>query len=221
MNNDKIITIDGPSASGKGTIAKKLASILEYNYLDSGAIYRIIAYIQHVNPKFNLKQILQHFHSLKVEFLSDNILLNGIDISSIIRSENIGNLASKIASEDTVRTSLLEWQRKYATSKGLVTDGRDMGTIVFPQAKYKFFLIAQVKERAKRRYQQLLNLNIANLDFNQVLQNLHERDERDINRKHAPLNPAKDAFILDSTHLSIDDTIQVILQHLQNQLQST
>ena len=222
--NNKIITIDGPSASGKGTIAKKIANILGFEYLDSGALYRIIAYIAYqifgnnINSQ-NIKEyesiILDQFKQSNINFEQDKILLDNIDITKFIRSENIGNIASILAGSQNIRLALLDWQRKYATSKGLVTDGRDMGTVVFPDAKCKIFLVADVNKRAKRRYQQLIEQQAQNqsIKLEDILLNLQQRDERDINRVNSPLKPAPNAFILDNSDLTIEKTIELVLEY--------
>jgi cytidylate kinase len=221
--NSKIITIDGPSASGKGTIAKKIANILNFKYLDSGALYRVVAYIYAQNyediTSFTQnceEDLISKFNASSLEFTQINnqdvILLNQKNITDLIRSEAIGSIASVIASKPYVRQSLLQWQRNYATEIGLVTDGRDMGTVVFPQAKCKIFLVADVEKRAKRRHQQLLEQN-SHTSFDEVLSSLKLRDERDTNRTNAPLKPADDALTIDNTLLSIDETIEKVLSY--------
>ena len=236
--NNKIITIDGPSASGKGTIAKQIANILGFNYLDSGALYRITAYIltqinNNINyhyPKNNEdiekyeNEIITKFTNSKILFTQINdkdcILLNNKNITDLIRTEEIGKIASILASKINIRKSLLEWQRNCANENGLVTDGRDMGTVVFPNAKCKIFLIADVEKRALRRYQQLQQSieqkTETAVSFSDVLNNLKQRDERDISRSTAPLKPADDALIIDNTNLNIEETVNKVLEYYRS-----
>ncbi len=226
--NNKIITIDGPSASGKGTIAKKIADILGFNYLDSGVLYRILAYIYSSQPDFshdinteNIQQcqqiLIDKFNHSKILFENNNIFLENINITSFIRSETIGTLASILAANQNIRIQLLDWQRKYALAQGLeglVTDGRDMGTVVFPNAKCKIFLIADVNKRAQRRYEQIISqTKNQDVKLNDILLNLKQRDERDINRSSSPLKPSNDAFILDNSNLTIEETVNIVLTY--------
>jgi len=214
-----IITIDGPSASGKGTIAKEIAKQLNFYYLDSGALYRIIAYITLKNnyTLLDMDKIVNDFHNTNIIFQKDNILLNANDISQQIKNEEIGALASKLATKSDIRNELLIWQKNYAVNKNLVTDGRDMGTIVFPHAVCKIFLIADINKRALRRYLQLLEQN-KKINQEEVLQALIQRDDRDKNRSLAPLIAASDAFIIDNTDLTIDETVAMVLQHFNSKI---
>jgi cytidylate kinase len=221
-----IITIDGPSGSGKGTISQRVAEKLNWHFLDSGAVYRMLALavIQEKVAATDESAIVDLAHSLDARFLvnpvdaASIILLNGIDVSREIRTELCGEMASKIASLASVRQALLARQRAFAKMPGLVADGRDMGTVVFPQAVMKIFLDATPEERANRRYKQLKKRGIdANLA--QILTDLKARDERDRNRLVAPLRPAIDAILIDTTCLSIDEVkVQVLLEAAKRHL---
>lgn len=216
-----IITIDGPSGVGKGTISKMLAKKLALNYLDSGAIYRAAAWA--VNFKhFDIKDLegLQQFLQelpLSFEYCNEaqdyKIICFQQDISERIRSEACGMHASKLSAIPEVRAALLELQRSFAKTPGLVTDGRDMGTVVFPQANTKIFLTANTEERAKRRVLQLQKKGIdANLDA--VKLDMMARDQRDLSRSVAPLKPAEDAVVVDTTAKNIDQVFQEVLSHI-------
>jgi cytidylate kinase len=215
--NTPIITIDGPSGTGKGTISQKLAQSLGWHYLDSGAIYRVFAFAA-VAEQINFSDIealIRLAQSLRLSFevdanLNSRIFLNQKDITHGIRTEICGQNASKLAAIPDVRLALLERQRAFAVSPGLVTDGRDMGTVVFPQADLKFFLYASVEERAKRRHLQLQNQQHCDT-LAQVVSQLEERDARDSQRSHSPLVAAEDAVQIDTTDLSIEEVFNKVL----------
>ena len=221
-----IITIDGPSGTGKGTVSERLARALGFHYLDSGAIYRVLAYkaVQQgveLNDEDGLIDLAKH---LAVKFSMDTpektILLEGKDITDAIRTETISQLTSKISSIGGVRAALLARQQAFAMRPGLVTDGRDMGTVVFPDANLKIYMTASAKERASRRYQQLKSKGIdANLA--EILSELQLRDERDSQRQVAPLKPATDAIVIDTTELGIEEVFDLIMaeaerRHINN-----
>ena len=216
MTKPPVIAIDGPSGSGKGTIASELASKLDFNYLDSGAIYRTLGIaVQKANVDFmNHAQIVEIYNKSDISFKSDkphNVILNGKDVSTLIRSQMGSDVASKLGQIPEVRDILLEGQRAYRREPGLVADGRDMGTKVFPDASLKIFLTASVKERANRRYKQLITKGI-DATLPDLLQDLKERDKRDTERTVSPLKPAEDAVTLDSTDLTIDEVVNQILK---------
>ena len=207
-----VITIDGPTASGKGTVAHRVASQLGWQVLDSGALYRLTALAvleRGIDP--NDAQAVSLVPAvLNIQFHTNGILLDGKEVSARIRHEQIGNLASQIAPIPALRAALLERQRAFRVSPGLVADGRDMGTIVFPDAPLKIFLVADVQARAQRRCNQLIEKGIsANLE--DLLQDMRERDARDTQRAVAPLVPAQDAHTVDSSNLTIDQTVQAIM----------
>ena len=216
MTKPPVIAIDGPSGSGKGTIASELASKLAFNYLDSGAIYRTLGIaVQKANVDFmNHAQIVEIYNKSDISFESDkphSVILNGKDVSMLIRSQMGSDFASKLGQIPEIRDILLEGQRAYRREPGLVADGRDMGTTVFPDASLKIFLTASVKERANRRYKQLITKGI-DATLPDLLQDLKERDKRDTERTVSPLKPAEDAVTLDSTDLTIDEVVNQILK---------
>ena len=216
MTKPPVIAIDGPSGSGKGTIASELASKLDFNYLDSGAIYRTLGIaVQKANVDFmNHAQIVEIYNKSDISFESNkphNVILNGKDVSMLIRSQMGSDFASKLGQIPEIRDILLEGQRAYRREPGLVADGRDMGTTVFPDASLKIFLTASVKERANRRYKQLITKGI-DATLPNLLQDLKERDKRDTKRTVSPLKPAEDAVTLDSTDLTIDEVVNQILK---------
>jgi len=214
MSSEDIFTIaiDGPAGSGKGTIAKELSKILNYHYLDSGAIYRVIALAIH-NKKLEFnqeKKIVELLKEIEISFEFDKTFLDGKDVSSEIREESISKLASKIAQNQELRKSLLSFQRSFAKKPGLVAEGRDMTTVVFPDADLKIYLDASVEERSKRRHKQLIlkgnNVNIANLVTEIAL-----RDKQDKERIHSPLVIDDEAHIINNDGLSVEETVNKIL----------
>ncbi|MEW7998535.1 MAG: (d)CMP kinase [Candidatus Thiodiazotropha endolucinida] len=213
MDRAPVITVDGPSGSGKGTLAQRIADALGWHFLDSGAIYRVLGLMVEragISGE-NVDKITVMAKSMPLSFDQGRVLLDGEDVSRSIRTETIGNAASKVAAIPQVREALLTWQRNYARSPGLVADGRDMGTVVFPQAKVKIFLTASAEERAQRRYKQLkekgLGVNLARLT-----EEIRERDERDSKRAVAPLVASESAYQLDSTAMTIDEVYGQAMQ---------
>ncbi|KTC78678.1 (d)CMP kinase [Legionella cincinnatiensis] len=228
MYNDDVpvITLDGPSGTGKGTLCQLLAKHLQWNMLDSGAIYRVLAYAARKNniAPHDIKQLVVWARSLNLRFdFSDEhgsrAILDDVDVSREIRSEQCGQDASQIAAIPEVREALLERQRNFAQPPGLVTDGRDMGTVVFPDAILKIFLYANAEERANRRYLQLKEKGI-NVSLAQVVEELAKRDVRDTARTHAPLKPAADAVQIDTTRLSIVQVFDNVLNLINERLYS-
>lgn len=207
-----LITIDGPAGSGKGTIAKQLSQELKLNYLDSGAIYRILGFHLKENniPIENDALVKERIQNAKIQFIEDTIYLNDRDVTDVIRTESIAKMASLIAAKKTVRESILDLQRSFLQKPGLVAEGRDMGTVVFPEAKYKFFLTATVEERASRRYKQLISKGF-DVSMADLVVEIQERDFRDTNRTISPLVPAANAVIIDTTELSPSQVIEFIL----------
>ena len=207
-----LITIDGPAGSGKGTIAKQLSQELKLNYLDSGAIYRILGFFLKENniPIENDALVKERIQKAKIQFIENTIYLNDRDVTDAIRTESIAKMASLIAAKKTVRESILDLQRSFLQKPGLVAEGRDMGTVVFPEAKHKFFLTATVEERASRRYKQLISKGF-DVSMADLVVEIQERDFRDTNRTISPLVPAANAVIIDTTELSPSQVIEFIL----------
>ena len=217
-----IVTIDGPSGSGKGTMSMMLARKLGFHYLDSGALYRLLALAasRHKVALDNIEGLAVLAGHMDITFAmkADNgapqIILEGEDVSTQIRAEEIGLLASKVAAIPEVRAALLQRQHAFAAKPGLIADGRDMGTVVFPSAQVKIFLTASADERAKRRYKQLIEKG-ENVNLPALIDSVRERDERDSQRAVSPLVPAPDAHQIDSTDLSIEEVLQLILDLVQ------
>lgn len=212
-----VIAIDGPSASGKGTIAQRVAGALGFHYLESGALYRVIALISLREQTLNESRLAGIAASMDLRFSDGNIFVQNQDVSGMIRSEEVGNRASEVARMASVRQALLGRQRRLREPPGLVADGRDMGTVVFPDAVLKVFLTASPEVRAERRYKQLIEKGI-NANLRALSRDLQERDARDVNRAVAPLIPAPDSQVLDSTALSIDAVVDRILKMYQERV---
>jgi CMP/dCMP kinase len=206
-----VIAIDGPSASGKGTIAKRVAEALDFHYLESGALYRLVGLLALRHDLKDEAAIAKAAAGMDVVFQGDEILLEDEDVSQHIRHEAVGNRASEVARMPAVRQALLERQRAFRQPPGLVADGRDMATVVFPDATLKIFLTARPEVRAERRYKQLIEKGI-NANLRALSRDLAERDERDANRPVAPLVPAPDSRVLDSSALSIEAVASRILE---------
>ena len=218
-----VITVDGPSGAGKGTLCMQLANKLGFHLLDSGAIYRVLALaaIHHgvdLEAEDALVALATH---LDVQFIAEGklvkVILEGEDVSGELRKEQTGMAASKVAMLPRVREALLRRQRAFADGKGLVADGRDMGTVVFTQAEVKIFLDASAEERAGRRLKQLQDKGL-DVKFADLLSEIQERDDRDRNRPVAPLRPAEDALVLDSTSMNIDEVVEKALQYIESKL---
>ncbi|MEO0574764.1 MAG: (d)CMP kinase [Pseudomonadota bacterium] len=213
----RIITIDGPSGAGKGTVAASLARILGWHLLDSGALYRVTGLLAQRRgvDLADAQAIAALAAHLPVQFRSGaeglRIELEGDDVSNDIRTESCGDAASRVAALVPVRNALIERQRAFAVPPGLVADGRDMGTAIFPDASLKIFLTASAEERANRRYKQLKDKNF-DVSLVGLLAEIEGRDSRDSNRAANPLAPARDAIIIDSTVVSADDVIAHILE---------
>ena len=205
-----VIAIDGPSASGKGTIASRVAQILGFHYLESGALYRLVALIALREGLEEEGAIAKAAEGMDVSFLGEEIFLEDQEVSLQVRHEQVGTRASEVARMPAVRTALLKRQRAFRRPPGLVADGRDMATVVFPDADLKIFLTARPEIRAERRYKQLIDKGIA-ANLSSLSRDLEERDARDRNRPVAPLVPAPDSQVLDSSALSIDEVVARIV----------
>lgn len=223
MQVSPVVTIDGPSGAGKGTVSTLLANKFNWHFLDSGAIYRVLAIAakHHQIDCDDELGLVPLASSLDVHFETTKngcrIVLEGEDVTQTIRTEEVGDMASKIASLPRVREALLRRQRAFKQEPGLVADGRDMGTVVFPKAQAKIFLTASAEERARRRFNQLKEKG-HDVSITRLLADIQARDERDANRKVAPLVPAEDALVLDSTDLSIDQVLEKITEFVQSKL---
>ncbi|WP_414830785.1 (d)CMP kinase [Alteromonas sp. H39] len=223
MHPSPVVTVDGPSGAGKGTLSSLLASKLGWHFLDSGAIYRVLAVatLHHDLPCDDEESIVPLATGLDVSFETEGegtrIILEGEDVTDDIRTEQVGAVASKVAALPRVREALLRRQRAFQHEPGLVADGRDMGTVVFPGAVVKIFLTASAQARAERRYAQLkekgMDVNIARL-----LTDIQARDERDTQRAVAPLVPAEDAVIIDSTDLDINQVFEKAMGIINSRL---
>lgn len=217
--NAYVITIDGPSGSGKGSLALKVAEALGFNILDSGAIYRLAA-LQALQQQVDLESevdVLKAITDIKIDFKRGEELtipyLSGVDVSQQIREESTASAASVIAAYPTVRSQLLQLQRDFFQSPGLVADGRDMGSVVFPDAKIKLYLHASAEERAKRRYKQLINMGLS-ANIADLQEEIEIRDERDRNRPVSPLVPATDAVIVDSSMMDLNQVFDLVMDHI-------
>jgi len=221
-----IITIDGPSGSGKGTLAAKLASHYGFHLLDSGALYRLLGLSLHNKQLLDqlsdqLDECVKIAQHLDIQFNTQSggisIDLEGQDVTKTIRTEHVGEYASKVAAVPELRQALFDRQRAFIQSPGLVADGRDMATAIFPEAQAKIYLTASAQSRAERRVKQLQGMGL-DVKINDILANIQARDKRDMEREVAPLRPAPDAYIIDSSALSIDDVFQLMTDYIDLRL---
>lgn len=224
----QIITIDGPSGSGKGTLAAKLADHYQYHLLDSGALYRLLglslqnkALIDALDDESVLKQSVTIATNLDIQFKNSAsgtiVLLDKQDVTQTIRTERVGELASKVAAIPALRAALVDRQHAFAQPPGLVADGRDMATSIFPQAQAKIYLTASAESRAERRVKQLQGMGL-DVKISDILSNIQARDKRDMERTVAPLKPAEDAYIIDSSELNIDEVFKLMTDYVDAQL---
>jgi cytidylate kinase len=206
-----VITIDGPSGVGKGTLAQYLTGKTHFHLLDSGAIYRALAFgaVKNRLALDDVSGLVTLAESLPVEFVATSILYEGEDVTSKVRTEEVAGVASTVAVISEVRAALMARQKAFAVLPGLVADGRDMGTVVFPSADLKLYLTASAEIRAERRVNQLKNQGVS-ANIHKITRDIKERDERDLNRQTAPLKPADDAIIVDTSYLNIEDVCKKI-----------
>lgn len=207
-----VITIDGPTASGKGTVAHRVAKQLGFHYLDSGALYRLTA-LSAMRQGLALDDeaaLAAMARVLPCQFIKGHVLLDGEDVTETVRAEEIGVAASKIAVLPLVRQALVDLQISFRVAPGLVADGRDMGTVIFPDAIQKVYLTASVEARANRRYKQLIEKGFS-ANMENLVKDLTERDARDTSRTSAPLKPAPGAYILDTSNMTVDEAVHVVL----------
>ena len=207
-----VVTIDGPGGSGKGTLSSLVAAKLGWHLLDSGALYRIVA-VSAQSQAIDLadeNELVAMVADLQIAFIGDKVDVNGSDLSDIIRTEETGVAASQVAALPGVRDAILALQKSFQRAPGLVADGRDMGTVVFPHSKAKIFLDASAEARADRRYKQLKNKGLS-VNLRDLLEQIQERDARDRGRAVAPLKPAADALIIDSTQMTIEEVLEKIM----------
>jgi CMP/dCMP kinase len=219
MKTALIIAIDGPSGAGKSSSSRQLAARLGYRYIDTGALYRIIgllAWERHVSPDDG-EGLVALCHDLPLRFVSDStgvrIVLGERDITTAIRQPEVSQMASKVSAQPAVRQALLTLQRQMGQDGGVVLEGRDIGTVVFPDADVKFFLEASAEERGQRRYRELQQQGVSTT-LEATLREMAERDQRDSERAHAPLRRAEDAIVVDSTTLSLAEVVHLLLQHV-------
>lgn len=220
-NYAPVAAIDGPSGSGKGTIALAVVRQLGWHYLDSGALYRVIGYLAAKN-NIELEDetaLIELAGNLNIEFKNGSVWSCGAQIGDEIRTEEAGKRASMVAPIRSVREKLLIWQRSRAQPPGLVADGRDMGTVVFPDATCKIFLTAATEERAQRRFQQLREKGF-DVSIHQLFKEISERDARDANRAISPLHPAEDAVVLDTTNLSIEVVVSEVMTLIRSSIKA-
>lgn len=222
-----IITIDGPSGSGKGTLAARLADHYGYHLLDSGALYRLLGLslskhrlLEQLSDAAGLKQCVTIAVNLDIQFKTTptgtQVYLDDENVSTIIRTEQVGEFASKVAAIPELRSALFERQRAFAQVPGLIADGRDMATTIFPEAQAKIYLTASAQSRAERRVKQLQAMG-HDVKINDILVNIESRDKRDMERTIAPLKPAADAYIIDSSDLTIDEVFELMTRYIDSQ----
>ncbi|GLI52861.1 (d)CMP kinase [Thermodesulfovibrio yellowstonii] len=214
----KVVAIDGPSGAGKSTVSKEIAKALGFQYLDTGALYRAVAY--YFSIKFNYiddfsllteQEIEEELKNIKIHYKNGRVFLSGEDVSDFIRDPKIGEITSQLSTQKVVRDFLMPLQRSFAEKVDIVAEGRDMTTVVFPDAWKKFYLDASPQVRAKRRFEQLIESG-KKITFEEALRDVIERDKRDCSRENAPLRISKDAFYIDTSELTLQEVISIVLK---------
>ncbi len=207
-----VITIDGPGGSGKGTVSLAVVRLLGYHYLESGAVYRALGYLAQKNRVCaeDAAGLVALAEKLEIEFRGGIVRVDGEEVDHVIRTEEAGKRASRVAAIPAVRKALLHWQRSRARPPGLVADGRDMGTVVFPQATHKFYITASVEVRAQRRFEQLKEKGF-DVSIGRITKDISERDTRDASRAVSPLRPAEDAVQVDTTDLEVHEVVSSVM----------
>lgn len=212
-----VVAIDGPAGAGKSSVAQRVAQALGYRYLDTGALYRALAWkaIRRGLRPQDTRYIIEMARETQVELRQQDgeqrVLVDGQDVTEAIRTPEVANLASPISAIPEVRALLLDWQREFGRQGGVVAEGRDTGTVVFPEAPVKIFLTASLEERARRRHKELLQRGV-DISYEQVKLDMEARDQRDATRHVAPLRPAPDAVVIDSTHMSLEQVVEEVLK---------
>ena len=213
-----IIAIDGPAGSGKSTTSRLVAKKLCISYLNTGSMYRAIT-LYFLNNNYSLEKddMLEAIKNIDIDVSDsaerESVILDGIDVTSKLRTLKVSSFVSKISSNDLIRQKMVEIQRKISQDKSIVIDGRDIGTVVFPNADYKFFITASIEERAKRRFEELQIKN-KSVSLNSIMREIRDRDYLDSTRKISPLKKANDAILIDTTHLSVDEQVNLILEKI-------
>lgn len=228
MKKDLVIALDGPSGSGKSTVAKLIAQKLQLVYIDTGAMFRAVAYaVQHLGIDFTVKhlsdeddkKIDEFFHKHRFKYAPEPgilITLDNLNLTDVIREHHVSKLASQVSKFKVIRTFLANWQREIVSDREAILDGRDIGTVIFPHALLKVFLTASAEERAQRRFNELKNRGQDDIDFETILKDIKERDFEDMNREIAPLKKAEDAIEIDSSGKSIDQMVNEVVSQWQS-----
>ena len=232
MKKDQVIALDGPSGSGKSTVAKMIAEKLDLIYIDTGAMFRAAAYaLQHTGIDFNKAKLDSHedeiinkfFHEHRFQFAPEPgvlILLDNLNMTDVIREHHVSKLASQVSKHKVIRDFLANWQRSIVKDRPAILDGRDIGTVIFPNAILKIFLTASAEERAQRRFEELKTRGQENLDFGTILKDIQDRDYVDMNREIAPLKKATDGVELDSTGKSIPQIVDIVISQWKERVKA-
>ncbi len=212
-----IVAIDGPSGAGKSTVAKELSKILKFEYIDTGAMYRAIAYkLLNYDGELSEENTKTIFKNTMIDYIDNNVYLDGKNVESLIRTNEVSMMASKISKLDYIREKLVYLQREIGDSKDIILDGRDVTTVVFPNADFKFFVTAKPETRAKRRYDELL-LKGENVTYEDILEDINKRDHSDTTREISPLKIAEDAIVIDTSDFSLEEVLNKLLMIIKGE----